>query len=230
MTQLAPRGFLAAGIPAGPLPRVRGASDRIRLRIVSAGGRGKHRIRMTNQAGGVEWVAVCDAWDVRRDEGAALIGKPKVHVISEATVTDLIPRDAADIVFLSFGGRLHTFRHGYRSIPAEQHRAVGGSPRTAPPKWATRPMGSSAGARAGSRTPTWWTATTRPWPATSATSPTKKSAAWSGIPAGICEAGHVRPPGSLRPRSPRATCRIHRLSPRRCVASPTPEVLSTAVT
>jgi predicted dehydrogenase len=65
------RGFL---LTAASAARVLGAADRVRLGVIGAGGRGSHLVRMANTAGGVEWVAVCDAWDVRRQHGAKLLG------------------------------------------------------------------------------------------------------------------------------------------------------------
>jgi predicted dehydrogenase len=57
----------------------------------------------------------------------AIVEYPQcVNVTFEATITDLLGREAADIVFLGSGGRLHIFRGGYRFLPAE------GEPQTAP--------------------------------------------------------------------------------------------------
>jgi predicted dehydrogenase len=57
----------------------------------------------------------------------AIVEYPQcVNVTFEATITDLMGREAADIVFLGSGGRLHIFRGGYRFLPAE------GEPHTAP--------------------------------------------------------------------------------------------------
>ena len=36
----------------------------------------------------------------------------------EATITDMINKEAADIVFMGSGGRLNIFRYGYRFLPA----------------------------------------------------------------------------------------------------------------
>ncbi len=44
-----------------------GANDRVRLGIIGAGDRGLYLMREANRAGNIEWVAVCDAWDQRRD-------------------------------------------------------------------------------------------------------------------------------------------------------------------
>lgn len=50
----------------------------------------------------------------------------RVNVTFEATITDLLPKESADIVFMGEGGRLHIFRSGYRFLPAG-----GGEPETA---------------------------------------------------------------------------------------------------
>ena len=43
----------------------------------------------------------------------------------EATITDLIRQDSADIVFMGTGGRLNIFRYGYKYLPAEKNMSVG---------------------------------------------------------------------------------------------------------
>ena len=63
-----------AGMTAASASRVMGANDRIRLGIIGTGGRGSYLMREANKCGGIEWVAVCDAWDVRRDEAQQLAG------------------------------------------------------------------------------------------------------------------------------------------------------------
>ena len=63
-----------AGMTAVSASRVMGANDRIRLGIIGAGGRGSYLMTEANKCGGIEWVAVCDAWDVRRDEARQLAG------------------------------------------------------------------------------------------------------------------------------------------------------------
>ncbi len=50
-------------------------------------------------------------------------------VTFEANVTDMIPRENADIVFMGTGGRLHIFRYGYRFLPPDK----GAQPITAGP-------------------------------------------------------------------------------------------------
>ncbi|MBI4893461.1 MAG: Gfo/Idh/MocA family oxidoreductase [Acidobacteria bacterium] len=76
------RVFLATAASAA---RVLGANDRVRLGVIGNGGRGQHLMRMASLAGGAEIVALCDAWDVRRKQGAAQVAKlfpgsaPKEH-------------------------------------------------------------------------------------------------------------------------------------------------------
>ena len=70
------RSFLMGAATAASAMRVLGANDRIRLGLVGAGGRGNHLINMANQVGGIEWAAVCDAWDERRDKTAERLGVP----------------------------------------------------------------------------------------------------------------------------------------------------------
>jgi predicted dehydrogenase len=47
----------------------------------------------------------------------------KMTVTFEASVTDLVPAESADIVFLGSGGKLHIFRYGYRFLPAGARNA-----------------------------------------------------------------------------------------------------------
>ncbi|HWR54387.1 MAG TPA: hypothetical protein VN428_24985, partial [Bryobacteraceae bacterium] len=59
------RTFLAGAATAASASRVLGANDRVRLGVIGTGGRGSHLMNVANEVGGHEWVAVCDAWDVR---------------------------------------------------------------------------------------------------------------------------------------------------------------------
>jgi hypothetical protein len=45
----------------------------------------------------------------------------KLNVTFEATITDMINRENADIVFMGTGGRLSIFRYGYKFIPSKQN-------------------------------------------------------------------------------------------------------------
>jgi len=70
------RSFMMGAMSAAAAVRAFGANNRIRLGLIGAGGRGNHLIRMANANGGIEWVAVCDAWDRRRDETSGRLGAP----------------------------------------------------------------------------------------------------------------------------------------------------------
>jgi predicted dehydrogenase len=54
--------------------RVLGANDRIQMGAIGTGGRGQYLMRETTKAGGVEWIAVCDVYSVRRDQAATIAG------------------------------------------------------------------------------------------------------------------------------------------------------------
>jgi predicted dehydrogenase len=88
----------AAAFTAASAARVAGANSRIRLGIIGTGGRGSHLIRMAKLAGGVEWVAVCDAWDQRRSQAADLIGAP---VAKTADYRALLDRNDIDAVIVA---------------------------------------------------------------------------------------------------------------------------------
>lgn len=49
----------------------------------------------------------------------------KLNVTFEATLTDMIPAGAADIVFMGSGGRLSIFRYGYKFLPSQENAQVG---------------------------------------------------------------------------------------------------------
>ena len=71
--QVSRRAFVATAASAS---RVAGANDRVRMGWVGTGGRGQHLIRMAAACGvNCEVVALCDAWDVRREDGAAEVAK-----------------------------------------------------------------------------------------------------------------------------------------------------------
>ena len=54
-----------------------------------------------------------------------VVDYPKqVNVTFEATITDMIPRESADIVFMGEKGRLNIFRYGYRFLPRDGGEAI----------------------------------------------------------------------------------------------------------
>jgi len=64
----------AAALTAASYGRVLGANERLRLGTIGTGPRGQYLMREMNRAGGVEWVAVCDIYPVRRDQAAGIAG------------------------------------------------------------------------------------------------------------------------------------------------------------
>jgi predicted dehydrogenase len=101
------RAFLATAASAS---RVLGANDRVRVGSIGTGGRGQHLIRMAKAAGGCEFVAVCDAWDVRRGEASALIEKefPGTTVQQLASFERLLERKDIDAVIVATLDHTHT--------------------------------------------------------------------------------------------------------------------------
>ena len=73
-TDVSRRSFMAAGLTAASAARVAGANERIRLGIIGTGDRGKFLMSEANKAGNIQWVGVCDAWDVRQNEAMKLTG------------------------------------------------------------------------------------------------------------------------------------------------------------
>ncbi|MBL8174937.1 MAG: Gfo/Idh/MocA family oxidoreductase [Bryobacterales bacterium] len=72
-THLSRRGFVTAAT-ALSTSRVHGANDRIRLGIVGAGNRGRYLMNLANQAGNIQWVAICDAYDEQAARSAKVAG------------------------------------------------------------------------------------------------------------------------------------------------------------
>ncbi|MCZ2149157.1 MAG: Gfo/Idh/MocA family oxidoreductase [Bryobacterales bacterium] len=90
----------AAAFTAASAARVAGANSRIRLGIIGTGGRGSHLIRMAKLAGGVQWAALCDAWDQRRSQAADLIGEPVDKISDYRALLDRKDIDAVIIATL----------------------------------------------------------------------------------------------------------------------------------
>lgn len=104
MSDSSRRSFLgstaAVAMTAASANRVAGANDRVRLGIIGTGGRGSHLIRMAKLAGGVQWVAVCDAWDQRRAQAADLIGEPVDKIADYRALLDRRDIDAVIVATL----------------------------------------------------------------------------------------------------------------------------------
>lgn len=50
------------------------ASGKLRLGVIGTGGRGQYLMKEVNKTGEAEWVAVCDVYNVRRDQAATIAG------------------------------------------------------------------------------------------------------------------------------------------------------------
>ncbi len=74
MAELTRRNFVVVPATALSASRVHGANDRVRLGIIGTGGRGSYLMGRANQCSNIQWVALCDAWDLRRDKAAQLAG------------------------------------------------------------------------------------------------------------------------------------------------------------
>lgn len=60
-----------------------------------------------------------DGRDTADNINFALDYPKQLNVTFEATITDMIPRESADIVFMGEKGRLNIFRYGYRFLPRD---------------------------------------------------------------------------------------------------------------
>jgi predicted dehydrogenase len=103
------RSFMAASLAgtwtAASAARVAGANDRIRLGIIGTGGRGSYLMQQVNRIGGIEWVAVCDAWDERRESGAKFADMP---VAKDSDYRKLLDRKNIDGVIVATWDNTHS--------------------------------------------------------------------------------------------------------------------------
>ena len=102
---LSRRAFIATSITAASATRVIGANDRVRIGIIGAGDRGSYLMREANRAGNIEWVAVCDAWDQRRDRAEQTAGS-KVEKIAD--YRKLLDRKDIDAVIVATWDNNHS--------------------------------------------------------------------------------------------------------------------------
>jgi len=70
------RRFFLGSATAASAARVLGASDRIRIGVIGTGGRGQWLMKALQRIAGneIQFVAVCDVYDVRRNEAAKIAG------------------------------------------------------------------------------------------------------------------------------------------------------------
>lgn len=107
-SEISRRAFISTAVAstftAASARKVLGANERIRLGIIGSGGRGTYLMREANKIGGIEWVAVCDAWDERRDKAAEITG---AAVARDSDYRRLLDRKDVDGVFVATFDHLH---------------------------------------------------------------------------------------------------------------------------
>ena len=108
------RTFFAGAVTAAGAVSVAGANDRVRLGVIGCGGRGKHLINKAKEAGGAEFIAVCDVWDQRMNEAEKAIG---ASVQRHKDYRALIARKDLDAVIVA------TTDHHHSHIAADACRA-----------------------------------------------------------------------------------------------------------
>jgi predicted dehydrogenase len=94
--------------------RVSGANDRIRLGIIGSGGRGQYLMKRANEAGNIEWVAISDIYDARRDKAETVAN---IHVAKYANYHELLDRKDIDGVIVA------TFDHVHSQISIDACKA-----------------------------------------------------------------------------------------------------------
>lgn len=113
-SRISRRGFVGGALTAASAMRVMGANDRIRLGAIGTGGRGRYLMSQANKAGGIEWVAVCDAWDVQRDRAEETAG---AKVEKYADYRKLLDRKDIDAVIIA------TWDHAHCALAVDACRA-----------------------------------------------------------------------------------------------------------
>jgi len=94
--------------------RVLGANDRIRLGMIGSGQRGLYLMKRANEVGNIDWVAVCDVWDLRRSQAEVIAGTKLVGYVDYRQLLDR--RDLDGVI-------VATFDHMHAQITADACRA-----------------------------------------------------------------------------------------------------------
>lgn len=115
MTQkLSRRTFMVGAATAVAAAHVMGTSDRIRLGIIGSGQRGMYLMRRANEVGDIDWVAVADVWDLRRDQAEQVAGTTLAKYVD---YRHLLDRKDIDGVIIA------TFDHVHAPMTADAVRA-----------------------------------------------------------------------------------------------------------
>jgi predicted dehydrogenase len=115
-TGLSRRSFVGSAVTAVSAGRVVGANDRVRLGVIGSGGRGRYLMSRANAAGGIEWVAVCDAWDVQRDRAEKEAG---TKIDKYVDYRELLDRKDIDAVIIAPWDHVHC-EHSVAAAEAEK--------------------------------------------------------------------------------------------------------------
>jgi len=95
---------MAGAATAAAALRVWGANDRIRLGIIGSGQRGSYLMTRANEAGNIQWVAVSDIWDLRRDQAEDVA---KTRLDKYADYRQLLDRKDIDGVIVATFDHMH---------------------------------------------------------------------------------------------------------------------------
>ena len=104
MNQTVTRRDFVGAMTAASTSRILGANDRIRLGVIGSGGRGRYLMQCANAAGGIQWVAVADAYDVQRDRAEKVAGVPLDKYVDYRKVLD---RKDVDAVIIATWDHVH---------------------------------------------------------------------------------------------------------------------------
>jgi predicted dehydrogenase len=98
------RSFLVTSAAAASYGRILGANDRIRIGVIGTGGRGQYLMKELKKIGGVDFPAVCDIYDVRRAESAAIAGGSVEQYVD---YTQVLARTDLDAVIVATPDHWH---------------------------------------------------------------------------------------------------------------------------
>ena len=100
------RTFMVGAATAAAAMRVWGANDRIRLGIIGSGDRGQYLMSRANEVGGIQWMAISDIYDARRDKAEKVAG---TRVDKYADYRQLLDRKDIDGVIVATFDHAHSF-------------------------------------------------------------------------------------------------------------------------
>ena len=101
------RTSAVTSVAAASAARVLGANDRIRIAVVGTGGRGQYLMKTLKKVApeGIEFVAVCDVYDVRRSEAAKIAGSAVEQYVD---YRQILARKDVDAVIIATPDHWHS--------------------------------------------------------------------------------------------------------------------------